>query len=66
MYTAAFLSIVYENGTTEPETLFSVRNIFQTISGLVRELARVSDPHAPGGIIVHTIQAGRFLFDRTV
>lgn len=66
MYAAGFLPVVYENDTIVPETLCSVRNIFQIISGLVSKLARVSGSHAVDGIIVHTIQEGRFLFDCTV
>ena len=48
------------------ETLFPVPNIFQTISGPDSIPARVSGSHAAGGIIVHTIQEGMFLFDCTV
>ena len=66
MYAAGFLPVVYKNDTILPGTLFSVWNIFQIISGLVSRLARVSGSHAAGGIIVHTIQEGRFRFDRTV
>ena len=61
MYAAGFFPVVYENGTIVPETLCSVRNIFQIISGLVSKPARVSGSHAAGGIIVHTIQEGFYL-----
>ena len=56
VYAAGFLPVVYENGTIVPGSLFSVWNIFQTISDLVPGLSRMSGPHAAGSIIVHTIQ----------
>ena len=66
VYAAGFLTIVYESGTLVPEPLCSAWNIFQTIPNPVLGLSRMFGPHAAGSIIVHTIHAGRFLFDCTV
>ena len=44
MYAVLFLPVVCKNGTIFQEPLFSVWNIFQTISDPASRLSRLSDP----------------------
>jgi len=44
VYAAVSLTIVYESGTIPRELLFSVWNIFQTISDPASRLSRLSGP----------------------